>query len=75
MAPVCATTSTCEDLAQGHLAALDALSHTGGLITTNLGTGRGYSVLEVLHTFEAAGGKTLPYYMVPRRAGDIIENK
>lgn len=60
-----------EDLARGHLAALDALSRTGGLITTNLGTGRGYSVLEVLHAFEAACGKTLPYHMVPRRAGDV----
>lgn len=60
-----------EDIARGHLAALDALSRSCGLIITNLGTGRGYSVLEVLHAFEAACGKTLPYDMAPRRAGDI----
>ena len=60
-----------DDLARGHLAALDALRHTGGLITTNLGTGRGYSVLEVLKAFEAASGKTLPYHIAPRRAGDV----
>ncbi|MFC3626289.1 UDP-glucose 4-epimerase GalE [Vogesella amnigena] len=60
-----------DDLARGHLAALDALRHTGGLITTNLGTGRGYSVLEVLKAFEAACGKTLPYHIVPRRSGDV----
>ena len=60
-----------DDLARGHLAALDTLRNSGGLITTNLGTGRGYSVLEVLQAFEAACGKTLPYHIAPRRAGDV----
>lgn len=59
------------DLARGHLAALDAIKHTGGLITVNLGTGRGHSVLEVLRAFEAASGKTIPYRVAPRREGDV----
>ena len=44
-----------------------------GLFTYNLGNGRGYSVLEMVHAFEAASGKTIPYQIVPRRPGDIAE--
>jgi UDP-glucose 4-epimerase len=61
------------DLAQGHLKALDALvAHDAGF-TVNLGTGRGYSVLEVVKAFEAASGKPVPYEIVARRPGDIAE--
>lgn len=59
------------DLAQGHLAAMDALFEQGGMITTNLGTGRGYSVLEMIHAFEKASGREVPYRIVERRPGDV----
>jgi len=60
------------DLARGHLAALDHLAHhTPRLITVNLGTGRGYSVLEMIRAFEKASGRRIPYTFAPRRAGDI----
>ncbi len=60
------------DLASGHLAALQALSRsTQPLHTFNLGTGQGYSVLEMVKAFEAASGKEVPYHIAPRRAGDI----
>ncbi|MDJ0781974.1 MAG: UDP-glucose 4-epimerase GalE [Desulfosarcinaceae bacterium] len=59
------------DLAQGHLAALRRLVETPGLVTYNLGTGTGYSVLEMVKAFEAACGKVLPYRIVDRRPGDI----
>ncbi|MBI2317052.1 MAG: UDP-glucose 4-epimerase GalE [Betaproteobacteria bacterium] len=59
------------DLAQGHLAALDYLARHAGVLTVNLGTGRGYSVLEVVHAFEAASGKRVPYDIVARRPGDV----
>ncbi len=60
------------DLASGHLAALQALSlSTQPLHTFNLGTGQGYSVLEMVKAFEAASGKKVPYHIAPRRAGDI----
>jgi UDP-glucose 4-epimerase len=61
------------DLASGHLAALDHLvnEENGKLLTVNLGTGRGYSVLELLHAFEKASKKTIPYEFVDRRPGDI----
>jgi UDP-glucose 4-epimerase len=59
------------DLAKGHLAALEALEHQGGLLTVNLGTGCGYSVLEMVKAFEAASGRPVPYRIAPRRAGDI----
>ena len=59
------------DLAKGHLAALAALARQGGLLTVNLGTGRGYSVLEMVRAFETASGRTVPYCIAPRRAGDI----
>jgi len=59
------------DLAKGHVAALKKLESGAGVYTYNLGTGVGYSVLDVLHAFEKACGKTLPYELVGRRAGDI----
>lgn len=59
------------DLAAGHVAALKKLEENCGLFVCNLGTGKGYSVLDVLHAYERACGKTLPYTVDPRRAGDI----
>lgn len=59
------------DLARGHLAALNAIAVQPGLITTNLGTGQGYSVLEMVRAFEKASGRTVAYRQVERRPGDI----
>ncbi|REH38878.1 UDP-galactose 4-epimerase [Paraperlucidibaca baekdonensis] len=59
------------DLAQGHVAALKFLAREGGVHTWNLGTGQGYSVLEMVHAFEQASGAAVPYALMPRRAGDI----
>ena len=59
------------DLAQGHLAALQALQKQTGVLTVNLGTGTGYSVLDMVRAFEAASGKKVSYKIVGRRAGDI----
>ncbi|CAG9255629.1 UDP-glucose 4-epimerase [Paraburkholderia unamae] len=61
------------DLAQGHLAALDALVKRDAGFVVNLGTGRGYSVLEVVKAFEEASGRPVPYEIVARRPGDIAE--
>jgi len=61
------------DLAKGHVAALKKLESKCGLFVVNLGTGKGYSVLEVLRAYEKACGKKLPYVVDPRRAGDIAE--
>ena len=61
------------DLANGHLAALDKLKEGSGVYTFNLGTGKGYSVLDVVKAFEKACGKPIPYVIAPRRAGDIDE--
>jgi UDP-glucose 4-epimerase len=61
------------DLAHGHLAALDELRRRPGVLTVNLGTGRGYSVLEMVRAFSAASGKPVPYQIVGRRAGDIAQ--
>lgn len=58
------------DLAQGHLKALEKLGENPGTIIHNLGTGRGYSVLEVVQAFEQASGKDIPFKIVERRAGD-----
>jgi UDP-glucose-4-epimerase len=60
-----------EDLAQGHLAALKKLETNCGLVVYNLGTGTGYSVLDVIHAFSKAAGQSIPYEFVERRAGDI----
>jgi UDP-glucose 4-epimerase len=59
------------DLAQGHLKALEYLDIEPGLITVNLGTGRGYSVLELVRAFENASGREVKYEVMPRRQGDI----
>ncbi len=59
------------DLAIGHLKALDKLTTHPGVVVYNLGTGRGYSVLEVVAAFERAAGKKIPYKIVERRPGDI----
>ena len=59
------------DLAQGHLNALDRLENFSEPMTINLGTGKGYSVLEMVKAFERASGKRVPYKIVERRAGDI----
>jgi UDP-glucose 4-epimerase len=61
------------DLALGHLRALEALTRGGGgkCLAVNLGTGVGYSVLDMVKAFEQASGKTIPYQVQPRRAGDI----
>lgn len=61
------------DLALGHLAALQALERQPGILTVNLGTGRGYSVLEMVRAFEQASGRRVPYRIAPRRAGDIAQ--
>jgi UDP-glucose 4-epimerase len=60
-----------KDLAMGHLKALEKLECDPGLVTYNLGTGRGYSVLEVVNAFENVSTQTIPYEIVERRAGDV----
>ena len=63
-----------EDLAAGHLAALTHLSDRKDyIVTVNLGTGRAYSVLEMVHSFEKASGKRVPIEIVDRRKGDLAE--
>lgn len=59
------------DLAIGHLRALDKLNTQHGVVAYNLGTGQGYSVLEMVKAFEKASGKPVPYKIVARRPGDI----
>ena len=61
------------DLARGHVAALNKLNECCGLFICNLGTGRGYSVKEIIKAYEKACGKELPYVIDPRRSGDIAE--
>ena len=61
------------DLARGHVAAIKKLEEKPGLFICNLGTGHGYSVLDVIHAFSKACGKELPYVIDPRRPGDIAE--
>ncbi len=64
-----------EDLAAGHVAALEALGRTDEAVNVwNLGSGRGTSVLEMLHAFERAVGRELPYEIAPRRAGDVASS-
>ena len=62
------------DLALGYLKALDRLAASPGVVTYNLGTGRGYSVLEVVAAFERAAGRKVPYTIVERRPGDVAES-
>jgi UDP-glucose 4-epimerase len=61
------------DLARAHADALDYLAAGQGSATVNLGTGRGLSVLELVHAFERASGRRIPYRIVKRRAGDVAE--
>ncbi|BCF97988.1 UDP-glucose 4-epimerase GalE [Paraburkholderia sp. PGU19] len=61
------------DLARGHIAALDALVKRDASFVVNLGTGQGYSVLEVVKAFEKASGKPVPYEIVARRPGDVAQ--
>lgn len=62
-----------DDLAAGHLAALSYLNPERSFLTVNLGTGRPYSVLEVLRSFEKVSDVNIPYEIVERRPGDIAE--
>jgi UDP-glucose 4-epimerase len=59
------------DLAEGHVAALQRLLDAPGSFTVNVGTGRGHSVLEVVHAYERASGRPIPYEIVARRPGDV----
>ena len=58
-------------VALGHLRALERIGELPGVTTLNLGTGRGYSVLEMVRAFEAASGRPVPFDIVARRPGDI----
>lgn len=62
-----------QDLAAGHVAALQALLARPDSFTVNLGTGRGYSVLDVVRAFEQASGRPVPYQLVARRPGDVAQ--
>lgn len=59
------------DLAKGHLKALEKLKTNSGLVTYNLGTGNGYSVLDIVKAFSEASGREIPYKITARRPGDI----
>ena len=61
------------DLAKGHVKAVNKLAENPGLLIVNLGTGKGYSVLEMVKAFEKVTGKPIPYKIMPRRPGDIDE--
>ncbi|MBQ6922767.1 MAG: UDP-glucose 4-epimerase GalE [Clostridia bacterium] len=61
------------DLAKGHVLAVNKLAQNPGLIIVNLGTGHGYSVLDMVKAFEKVTGKPIPYKIMPRRPGDIDE--
>ncbi|MBA3478919.1 MAG: UDP-glucose 4-epimerase GalE [Lautropia sp.] len=61
------------DLALGHLAALRRVDSAAGAWTVNLGTGQGYSVLDIVKAFERASGRTIPYQIVARRPGDVAQ--
>lgn len=61
------------DLAKGHVLAVDKLQKNPGLLIVNLGTGQGYSVLDMVKAFEKVTGKPIPYKIMPRRPGDIDE--
>ena len=61
------------DLAIGHIKAIERIKRERGVLTYNLGTGQGYSVLEMINAFELASGKKIAYQIVARRPGDIAE--
>jgi UDP-glucose 4-epimerase len=62
------------DLADGHLKALQSITGRTGIHTWNLGTGDGYSVMQVLRAFEQASGQPVPYRVMPRRSGDVAQS-
>ena len=62
-----------QDLAKGHVAAVQTLQKKSKSFTVNLGTGQGHSVLEVVRAFESASGRPVPYRFMPRRAGDVAQ--
>ncbi len=62
-----------QDLAQAHVAAVQTLLQQGKSFTVNVGTGRGYSVLDVVQAFEQASGRPVPYQIAPRRSGDVAQ--
>ena len=62
-----------DDLASGHLAALEYLKKNAGVLKVNLGTGQGTSVFELIHAFEKAANRKIPYEVVARREGDLSE--
>jgi UDP-glucose 4-epimerase len=59
------------DLARAHVDAIDAMRRTGESLTVNVGTGQGYSVLDLVQAFERASGRAIPYAFAPRRTGDV----
>jgi UDP-glucose 4-epimerase len=61
------------DLVEGHVRAIDVHGRSKGLFTYNLGTGRGYSVLEVVNAFSQASGRAIAYHLTDRRPGDVAE--
>ena len=61
------------DLAVGHVKALDYINSHKGVLTVNLGTGVGYSVLDIVNAYEQASGRQIPYVIDPRRPGDLPE--
>ena len=61
------------DLAKGHVKALQRLMSAPQCVTVNLGTGRGYSVLDIVSTFEKVSGNPIPYQVLPRRTGDVAQ--
>ncbi|MCK4442415.1 MAG: UDP-glucose 4-epimerase GalE, partial [Sulfurovaceae bacterium] len=62
------------DLADGHVKAIDRIKSFDKIMTINLGTGNGYSVLDIIKAYEKASGKKIPYKIAPRRDGDIDVN-
>jgi UDP-glucose 4-epimerase len=59
------------DLARAHVDAIDTMRRTGESLTVNVGTGQGYSVLDLVQAFERASGRAIPYAFAPRRTGDV----
>jgi UDP-glucose 4-epimerase len=61
------------DLANGHIKAMDYLFKNQKFLTLNLGTGKGFSVLDLIHSFEEVSGKTIPFEIIARRVGDVAK--
>ena len=61
------------DLAKGHVKAIEKINSLDDVLTVNLGTGNGYSVLDMVKAFEKASGKKVPYKIAPRRSGDVAK--